>query len=356
MFRHNASAKYLPNGGKYLQRITAKDLYEQKIIVKENSLKEDDYFTAKFPNVFTNFVVHQMRVESPLFKNWEHHPMKLWQTQLNFAVFCATSACGVSSEHLNYKNHSLMRSVYRFHAYYHIRRILKRMEVRLPYESGFNVADNPYSNEEYLKLCDEYDVPKEHISYRFAKFFATYQTGSIYDDTLNENSMFRWVITSSEGFTDVGVNKIDESIRAYVYLILTSQVGARSRIVGKDGKSLDAQRIYINNFENIVNRRVDTQEDIKRFQDTLNDASSKVDYSVGEDLYMLPSDMNLRIKQGVAGYNNKIMISHGFHLATNEGVNKPTSEEKHKPTGTGGASSVANPQKKNQVTITHKVH
>ena len=45
--------------------------------------------------------------------------MRLWQTQLNFAVFCALSACGVNSEHLNYTKHSMIRSVYRFHIYYH---------------------------------------------------------------------------------------------------------------------------------------------------------------------------------------------------------------------------------------------
>ena len=47
----------------------------------------------------------------------------------------------------------------------------------------------------------------------------------------------------------------------------------------------------------------------KRYQDTLSYASSKVDYSIGENLYMLPSDMNLKIRSGTAGYNNKILVS-----------------------------------------------
>ena len=42
-----------------------------------------------------------------------------------------------------------------------------------------------------------------------------------------------------------------------------------------------------------MNRRLDIREDIKRYQDTLSCAQSKVDYCVGENLYMLPSDMNL---------------------------------------------------------------
>ena len=358
MFRHNPKANYEPNGGRFLQKLTAKDFYQQQIVVSvkgSDSFDTDDYFNANFPNIFTNYVLGSMRVESPLFHHWESQPMKLWQTQLNFAVFCASSACGVSSAHLNYKKHSLVRAVYRFHVYYQTRRVLKRLQAVLPHEDNFNLADNPYTEKEFFNLCHEFNVPNVPIRYRFEKFFGSYQTGG-WDDYINPDSMFRWTIQTSNGFTDIGLVKISESIRAYAYLILTSQASARSNIVGTTGNALTTQQIYLNNFENIVNRRVDLQEDIKRYQDTLNYASSKVDYSVGEGLYMLPSDMNLRIKQGVAGYNNKIMISHGFHLATNEGVNKPTSEEKHKPTGTGGASSEAKPQKKNQVTITHKVH
>ena len=60
-----------------------------------------------------------------------------------------------------------------------------------------------------------------------------------------------------------------------------------------------------------MNRRVDISEDIKRYQDTLSYASSKVDYSVGESIYMIPSDMNLKIKTGTVGYNNKILVSDG---------------------------------------------
>ena len=54
-----------------------------------------------------------------------------------------------------------------------------------------------------------------------------------------------------------------------------------------------------------MNRRVDIREDIKRYQDTLSYTSGKVDYSIGQNIYMLPSDMNLKIKMGTVGYNNK---------------------------------------------------
>ena len=56
---------------------------------------------------------------------------------------------------------------------------------------------------------------------------------------------------------------------------------------------------------------------------TLSYASGKVDYSVGEHLHMLPSDMTLKIRPGTVGYNNKILVSNGkFILGKNEKVNE----------------------------------
>ena len=67
---------------------------------------------------------------------------------------------------------------------------------------------------------------------------------------------------------------------------------------------------------------MDIREDIKHYQDTLSYASSKVDYSGGGHLYMLPSDMKLKIKTDTVRYNNKILVFGGkFILGKNEKVN-----------------------------------
>ena len=126
------------------------------------------------------------------------------------------------------------------------------------------------------------------------------------------------------GFTDVGLLRISESVRAYAYLILSSQASARSSIIGNLASSLTAQSAFLNNFENVLNRSVDIREDVKRHQDTLSYASGKVDYSVGENLFMLPSNMQLRIRSGTVGYNNKILVSDKkFNLGKNDEVNSP---------------------------------
>ena len=76
-----------------------------------------------------------------------------------------------------------------------------------------------------------------------------------------------------------------------------------------------------------MNHRVDIREDVKRYQDTLSYASSKVDYSVGENLFMLPSNMELRIRSGTVGYNNKILVSDKkFNLGKNDEVSSPVIE------------------------------
>ena len=69
----------------------------------------------------------------------------------------------------------MVRSVRRFLVYYHVRRVLKRLEVPLPYELGFNAFDNPYSSERFFKLCEDYEVPHDPMKYRDEKFYWTYQ-------------------------------------------------------------------------------------------------------------------------------------------------------------------------------------
>ena len=324
IYKYNPDASYKPNGGTYLQLITAKDLYIQNITVAEND-GHSDSFQVKFPNVFMNYPLGAVRVEDQKFKDWDHYKFTLWQSQLNFTVFCASSASGVSVEHLNAKE-PMIRSIYRFHVYYHIRRILKILEIPLPYENSFNQYNNPYSHEKFIRICSEYGVSNDLTKWRNQKYFSTWQsraweTGKPGMSYINENSFSRWIIEKSDGLTTLGLQKLSESVRDYAYLILTSQTSTRGQIVGHEARNLDAQRTFLNTFENIVNRRVNIPEDIRRFQKTLQYDRSKVDYAIGEFVYMLPSDMNLRIGN-VRNYNNKILISSpSFKTGTNVKVN-----------------------------------
>ena len=161
------------------------------------------------------------------------------------------------------------------------------------------------------------------MKFRDEKFYWTYQRGVHWpDDYIGPDSMTRWIIEKSVGFTDEDLSRISESVRTYAFFIVSSPASARSSIVGNAASSLTAQSAFLNNFENVVNCSINIQEDIKRYQGTLSYALSKVDYSVRENLFMLPSNVQLRIRSGTVGYNNKILVSDGkFNQGKNDEVN-----------------------------------
>ena len=155
--------------------MSAKDLYIQNITVSEHD-NYGDSFQVKFPNVFTNYINGEMRFDGQKSGDWDHDRFTFWQTQLNFIVLCAGSACGVSVGHLNAKK-PMIRSIYRFHVYYQIRRILKILEIPLPYENSFNqYNNNPYNHEKFIKICSEYGVSKDLTKWRNQKYFSRWQS------------------------------------------------------------------------------------------------------------------------------------------------------------------------------------
>ena len=99
IYKYNLDVSSKPNGGKYLQLISAKYLYIQNITVAEHD-GHSNSFQVKFPNVFRNYPLGAMRVEDQRFKDWDHYKFTLWQSQLNFycllCIECLWSICGAS--------------------------------------------------------------------------------------------------------------------------------------------------------------------------------------------------------------------------------------------------------------------
>ena len=107
---------------------------------------------------------------------------------------------------------------------------------------------------------------------------------------------------------------------AYVYLVLSSQVQARSTIVGNSAPAVDAQQLFKDTFKSLINE--DLSIDIEKYQGVLEHALSKVDFSVGIGIYMLPSNLNLSIGK-TKGYNNKILVSNtDMKIGSNRDINK----------------------------------
>ena len=105
-----------------------------------------------------------------------------------------------------------------------------------------------------------------------------------------------------------------------VYLVLSSQVQARSTIVGNSAPAVDAQQLFKDTFKSLINE--DLPIDIKKYQGVLEHALSKVDFSVGIGIYMLPSNLNLSIGK-TKGYNNKILVSNtDMKIGSNRDINR----------------------------------
>ena len=75
-------------------------------------------------------------------------------------------------------------------------------------------------------------------------------------------------------------------------------------------------------FKALINEDYSIGIDIERYQGVLEHALSKVDFSVGIGIYMLPSNLNLSIGK-TKGYNNEILVSNtGMKIGLKRDINK----------------------------------
>ena len=120
----------------------------------------NDSFKLKLRDVFANTkLTHHIAKES---HRWLNPPdMKYWPQQLNFAVWCATTGCGISSKMLfedsEVKIPKQVRSFLWFHVYFTTRRVLHELggiqsSVALPSDSAFDQTNNTYDIPSY-KNC-----------------------------------------------------------------------------------------------------------------------------------------------------------------------------------------------------------
>ena len=198
-YSYNPSVKYQPSEN-YKEVIKGKDLTTLEIIVQDDNITHKGFKVEFNPDLFSEKSYRYMKHGDPFdaggFQssksalNKGKRPIRLWDTQLNFAVHCATSALGVSVEHLNSK-FPLVRSLYRFHTYYHIMRILNRMMCPLPYEEKFDKYNNHVSRDVAVTIAAEYGASDSFFSY----------SGHYYFWKDSHTSWSKWIMPDSQGFT-----------------------------------------------------------------------------------------------------------------------------------------------------------
>ena len=268
----------------------------------------DDYVKIDMIDLFSEYSVRigdkislpynrLLRLEDTGAKTLKDYFM-YYRSQINFALFSSTTALGISYLHTT-KGDNLIKSIYRFHIYYQMRRILHKLDCIIPGEYGFSKYNNNYNENSCYKLCDDYGVNRNDLFIRGDWYYSN--QGNFTDDDMKEitnsvkNNYCRYMLYTSEGLNNLV--KISESIRTYTYLMIASQVASKT--------SLDFAQVFKENFENVINRSVNTEEDIQRYQNVLKYSSSKVDYNIAVGAYMCPSDMKISNVNWSNNLNNK---------------------------------------------------
>ena len=203
---------------------------------------------------------------------------------------------------------------------------MHELGISLPHEDGFSKVENSYILSACYSLCDDYGVdPAKTWMYRdwfYTTDYAIFGREVKATERSPPDNLTRWIITRSKGFTKKGIEQISGSVRAYVYLVLTSQAQARSSMVGNSASAVDAQKVFNSMFKALINKDYSIGIDNERYQGVLEHALSKVDFSVGIGIYMLLSNLNLNIGK-TKGYNNKILVSNtGMKIGSNRDINE----------------------------------
>ena len=147
-------------------------------------------------------------------------------------MFFATSALGNSW--LISTIQTYLYAVYRFHVYFHVRLIQYHLGISLPHEDGFSKVKSSYFKNDYYSICDDYGVNPDE-TWMHGNWFYTMDYGIFCHEVKApgrspRENLTRWIIAQSTGFTKKSIEKISRSVRAYVYLVLTSQIQPKSTI------------------------------------------------------------------------------------------------------------------------------
>ena len=332
-----------------------------------------DSFSVPVRDIFTNTTIkHTSSKES---HEWLNEPnMRYWPQQLNFAVWCATTGCGVSLRSLleekmggiDVTDHELklppqIRAILWFHVYFTIRRILFQMggiqsSIALPGDPPFNVKDNRYDIPSYKRICKEFNVPTDsdfrchkgenhglgsvyiwvsHVGpskeghkssypgfFKFSEEGGEGSKGNLLQYILNDidNGYEYFVTRVSNGLTNAGQARLNQSIEALVYCVLGSQVNVRSGILGDTGSAQEVRQEFLVLLEDSI-KQPDISKSVQRFQLAVQEAKVKLDLAVSPGTWLMPSRMVINTESTI-GYNNRLKrVEPSMKLGVNTDVN-----------------------------------
>ena len=332
-----------------------------------------DYFTTKFRQIFTKTQIKFTQAKYA--RKWLGKPdMSFWPQQLNFALWCATTGCGVSREML-FSNSSLqlsdqVRTFYQFHVYYTTRKILYEMggiqsKNALPDDPAFNQKNNPYDVASYKRICAEFGVdPSTDFRFTYGQNHGLGYVNIMYSDgpfaqkkwqyppadlsnpssqrlagdsgtTSNNTIAFirndqgadtqfeHFVPAQTSGLTLNGLGRINQSIMAFGYCILGSQANTRSSILGNLGTARNTQTNFLVLIEDSI-KTLNVSNGPVKYQDAIQATKVRLNLAVARGVLLLPARMIINT-ESIVGYNNNLRRStDDMKLGVNNQVNQDT--------------------------------
>ena len=101
----------------------------------------------------------------------------------------------------------------------------------------------------------------------FSLFMKKNTQKDLHQTTLHDGSLHRQKVLQKKD-----IEKIRRSVRAYVYLVHSSQVPARSTVVGNSAPAMDAQRVLKSMFKAMISEDYSIGIDIEKSQGVLEHA------------------------------------------------------------------------------------
>ena len=128
---------------------------------------------------------------------------------------------------------------------------------------------------------------------------------------------------TSAGLTQAGLSRINQSIEAFVFCILGTQVNVRSSILGEDGRAKEAQMEFLTLMEDAI-RQTDLAQSVQRYQLAVDQAKVRLNLAMCPGAWLMPARMIIN-KESIVGYNNKLkQAKAGMKLSVNNNVNLGT--------------------------------
>ena len=135
---------------------------------------------------------------------------------------------------------------------------------------------------------------------------------------------YAWFVPkNSSGLTQAGLSRINQSIEAFVYCILGTQVNVRSSILGEGGRAKEAQTEFLTLVEDAI-RQPDLAQSVQRYQLAVDEAKVRLNLAVCPGVWLMPARMIINTESTV-GYNNYLKQAiPKMKLGVNNDVNPGT--------------------------------